>query len=106
MGAILTNMNLKLEQYFLFDAVKEMDCDASKMFFENSHPRGMFNANEAVAIFKARHMKIYSNDTVVYIEVVDTDSGEYLSLNARKSMHELCLKYKLYPKIILNALVK
>lgn len=97
-------MKLILEQYLLFDAVKEMDCDASKMFFERTYERGMFNANEAVAIFKARHMKIYVNDKVVYLEVVETDTAECFVINARKAMHDLCLKHKLYPVIILNAL--
>lgn len=99
-------MNLKLEQYHLFAATEEINCDASKMFFDRRNKDCHFNFSDGCAIFYARFCKIFKGDEAVYLEVCDTETGELLQLNARKGMHNVCLKHGLYPPIILNVLMK
>jgi hypothetical protein len=98
-------MNLQLEQYVVCESDKEMRCDATELFWENSDRHEIsYTHNETAAIFHARQHKIYPKDKMVYIEVLDADTGELLTFVGRKAMHDLMVKYMLYPPIILNAL--
>lgn len=99
-------MNLKVEQYHFYTATEEINCDATKMFFDRRNKDCKFTFSDGVVIFHSRSCKIFKGDEAVYLEVVDTSDGECFQLNARKSMHNLCLKFGLYPPIILNALKK
>lgn len=93
-------MKLQIEQYLLYDADKEMQCDASKIFFERKDKNCKFSFSDGCAIFYARFGKITKGEQIVFLEVVDTETGEMYTLNARYGMHKVCLKHKLYPPII------
>lgn len=99
-------MNLILEQYFVFEPDKELDCEASKVFFERRDKDCRFSFSDVCAIFYARHRRIYEGEEAVYIEVREQETQELFSLTARKGMHEVMLKHNLYPPIIMNALKK
>ena len=96
-------MKLQLAQYLQYEAKEEMPCDASVMFFENADRKELvFTHNEVAVLFHSRLSKIMPKDKTVYIEVLDTETQDTFQFNARKDMHDLMLKYLLYPNIILN----
>lgn len=96
-------MTLQLEQLFFYESEKEIRCDASELFFSNPERKELqFTHNEVVSLFYARHSTIHEKDKVIFIEVLDTETGELMHLNCRRDMHDLMVKYMLYPPIIKN----
>jgi|SRR6516225_3485135 hypothetical protein len=94
-------MRLQVEQYYEYQSAIEQRCDATTYFFENEERKELcFTHNEVAALFHARHSRIFINDAMVTIQFFDADSKEFLFLNCRKAIHELMVKYLLYPTII------
>jgi hypothetical protein len=94
-------MNLRLEQLLVYECEKEMRCDASEIFFHNvERNEVVFTHNEVVVLFKSRFNKISEKDKAVYFSVVDEETGELLTFNCRSDMHDIMVKYMLYPPII------
>lgn len=100
-------MNLILSEIKQLISETNMDCDARKTFFDfiiSSDDKTKLKYIED--FFRVRNMRIVPTEPYLNIVFVDTETGEQLEMNCKRGVHNLCMKRKIYPPIILVPLIK
>lgn len=97
-------MQLKLATWSYQIAEKSIKCDALEMWFDLKLV--MPELEKGVQTWWQAGKGIETGNQYIHYEFVDAETGEMLTMNCRKDMNAMMLKYQYYPKIIQYALSK